>query len=68
MEEHGPDATDASPVVDRPDSGGFAGAWWPLVALAVISVLLMRACIDASSPAPRAATPVPAALQMDKTG
>lgn len=67
-EEHVPGAVDGSPIVDRPDSGGFAGAWWPLAALAVISLLLIRACIDASPPAPRAAQPVPAPLQVDKTG
>lgn len=67
-EEHAAGATDGSAVVDRPDSGGFAGGWWPLAALAVISLLLVRACIDASPPAPRAATPVPAPLQVDKTG
>ena len=67
-EEHGPDTPDGSPIVDRPDSGGLAGALWPLAALAVISVLLIRACIDASPPAPRAATPAAAPLQADKPG
>lgn len=67
-EEHAPDEADGSPIVDRPDSGGFAGARWPLAALAVISLLLVRACIDASPPAPRAATPVPPPLQVDKAG
>ena len=67
-EEHAADATDGSAVVDRPDPGGLAYGWWPLAALAVISLLLVRACIDASPPAPRAATPAPAPLQVDKTG
>lgn len=67
-EEHTPDPADASPIVDRADASGFTGKWWPLAALAIISVLLVRACIDAASPAQRPVSDVPAVLQGNKPG
>jgi hypothetical protein len=67
-EEHAPDLADASPIVDRPEASGFTGKWWPLAALAIISLLLVRACIDAAPPAQRPATDVPSALPGSKPG
>ncbi len=49
-EEHAPDPAEGSPIVDRPEAKGFTGKWWPLAALAIISLLLVRACVDAAAP------------------
>lgn len=67
-EEHAPDPADGSPIVDRPDASGFTGKWWPLAALAIISLLLVRACIEAPPSAQRPANGVPPPLQEDKPG
>lgn len=62
QEEHAPDPADGSPIVDRPEASGFTGKWWPLAALAIISLLLVRACLEAS-PAQRPVTDAPTVLQ-----
>jgi hypothetical protein len=67
-EEHAPDPADGSPIVDRPDASGFTGKWWPLAALAIISLLLVRACIEAPPSVQRPAPDVPSPLQEDKPG
>jgi hypothetical protein len=68
-EEHAADPAEGSPIVDRPDASGFTGKWWPLVALAIISLLLIRACVEAAPPsAQRPASNVPSPLQGDKPG
>jgi hypothetical protein len=68
-EERAPDPADEVPILDRPDASGFTGKWWPLAALAIISLLLVRACIDAAPPAAEPpATGVPSPLQGDKPG
>jgi hypothetical protein len=64
-EEHAADPAEESPIVDRPDASGFTGKWWPLAALAIISLLLIRACIEAPPSAQRPPSSVPA-LQGDK--
>ncbi len=51
-----PDATEGSPIVDRTDTSGVANLWWPLAALAIISLLLIRACVEAVPPS---AQPMP---------
>lgn len=67
-EERAPDPVDGSPIVDRPDASGFTGTWWPLAALAIISVLLVRACIEAPPSVQRPAADVPSPPQEDKPG
>jgi hypothetical protein len=67
-EEHAPDPAEGSPIVDRPEASGFTGKWWPLAALAIIGLLLVRACIDAPPSAQRRATGVPSPLQGNKPG
>ncbi|GAB4465755.1 MAG: hypothetical protein OHK0044_04820 [Burkholderiaceae bacterium] len=49
-EQRAADPADGSPIVDRSDASGFAGRWLPLAALAIISLLLVRACIEAAPP------------------
>jgi OOP family OmpA-OmpF porin len=44
-------AEDAAAILDRPEATGFLGRWWPLLALAIMSLLLIRACISAAPPA-----------------
>lgn len=68
MTEDDPADADGAPILDRPEAGGFTGKWWPLAALAIISLLLVRACIDATAPAQRPATGVPPAQQGQRPG
>jgi hypothetical protein len=68
MKEHAPDPVDGSPIVDRPDASGFTGKWWPLAALAMIGLLVVRACIEVPTSAQRPAPGVPTPLQGGKPG
>ncbi|MCS6944826.1 MAG: OmpA family protein [Sutterellaceae bacterium] len=48
-----PPADTARPaVVDRPEARGFWGAAWPLIALAIIVAVLLRACVAIAPPPP----------------
>lgn len=52
MHEHAP-VTEAPPIQDRPESRGFWAKGWPLVGLAIITLLLIRACVPSGAgPAP----------------
>jgi OOP family OmpA-OmpF porin len=36
---------DVPPILDRPEPVGFWGTWWPLFALAIMTAVLLRACV-----------------------
>jgi outer membrane protein OmpA-like peptidoglycan-associated protein len=54
MHEHAP-ATEAPPIEDRPESSGFWAKGWPVIALGIMTLLLVRACIPSAVPPPPAA-------------
>ena len=60
MHEHAP-ATEAPPIEDRPESSGFWAKGWPVIALGIMTLLLVRACIPSAVPPPPAAFDVSAA-------
>jgi outer membrane protein OmpA-like peptidoglycan-associated protein len=43
-------ATEAPPIRDRPEPAGFWGKAWPVLVLAFISILLIRACVPSAAP------------------
>jgi hypothetical protein len=67
-EKHAPGPADTAPIIDRPDTGGRAGTWWPLAALAIIALLLVRACIEGAAPPQPKAGSRPEALQRNGPG
>jgi outer membrane protein OmpA-like peptidoglycan-associated protein len=50
MHHHAP-ATEAPPIANRPESSGFWAKGWPVIALGIITLLLVRACIPSGVPA-----------------
>jgi hypothetical protein len=53
------EADEPPPIRDRPDTGGGWWAAWPLAALALIGLLVVRACVP-SLPATAPLSPPPA--------
>jgi outer membrane protein OmpA-like peptidoglycan-associated protein len=49
MQEHAP-AAEAPPIADRPESTGFWSKGWPVIALGIMTLLLVRACIPSGTP------------------
>lgn len=62
MHEHAP-ATEAPPIGDRPESSGFWAKGWPVIALGIMTLLLIRACIPSGVPAGAVPFDVGAATQ-----
>lgn len=52
---HPAPATEAPPIADRPESSGFWAKGWPVIALGIMTLLLIRACIPSGVPAGPAA-------------
>lgn len=68
MKKAVPADTDGAPILDRPEASGFTGKWWPLAALAIVSLLLVRACIDAAAAVQRPATELPTTPRANTPG
>jgi len=44
-------AAEAPPILDRPEPVSLFGKWWPVLAIGIMVVLFVRACVPAAPPA-----------------
>ena len=60
--DHDPDPVgEPLPIRDRADAGSGWAKAWPLIALALIGLMLVRACMTSSAPTPPTPPSAPAA-------